>query len=158
MFKPFIICLAGVSLAGCATVTRGTTNQVQIVSEPSGASVRTSMGHQCVTPCTISVSRKDEFVVSYSMPGYEDAQVQVKTGIAGSGAAGFAGNLVLGGVVGMGVDAATGATLEHVPNPVSVTLRPVAPPPVASRKPRRQRKPAFSPASSRAPQSFAPGA
>ena len=153
MFRTFIICLAGVSLAGCATITRGTTSQIQIVSEPSGASARTSLGQQCVTPCTISVSRKDEFAVNYSMPGYEDAQVQVKTGIAGSGAAGFAGNLVLGGVVGMGVDAATGATLEHVPNPVSATLRPIAPPPpVASRKPRRSRKPA----SGAAPQRVAP--
>ena len=29
----------------------------------------------------------------------------------------------------MGVDAASGATLEHWPNPVIATLRPIAPPP-----------------------------
>ena len=33
--------------------------------------------------------------------------------------------MILGGIVGMGVDAATGSTLEHYPNPVFVTLDPL---------------------------------
>jgi hypothetical protein len=41
-----------------------------------------------------------------------------------SGAAGFAGNILAGGLIGMGVDAATGAAQDHKPNPVIVTLRP----------------------------------
>jgi len=36
----------------------------------------------------------------------------------------MAGNLVAGGLVGLATDASTGATLDHVPNPVSATLRP----------------------------------
>jgi hypothetical protein len=118
------VAVVALSLAGCATVTRGTTNQVQFVSEPSGAEVRTSLQQSCTTPCTLSFSRKDEFNVTFSRPGYQSETVFVRTQVAGAGAAGFAGNLVVGGVVGMGVDAATGSTLEHVPNPVSVTLRP----------------------------------
>lgn len=116
---------AAAALAGCATVTRGTTDQIQIQSEPSGANVRTSLSQTCVTPCTLQVGRKDEFTVSFEKPGYAPQEVQVRTQIAGSGAAGFAGNILVGGVVGMGVDAATGATLEHVPNPVRVTLLPI---------------------------------
>jgi hypothetical protein len=50
----------------------------------------------------------------------------MKTKLAGTGAAGFAGNIVAGGVVGMVVDASTGATLEHSPNPITVKLRPLA--------------------------------
>ncbi|MFL6797331.1 MAG: hypothetical protein ACJ8F3_07955 [Xanthobacteraceae bacterium] len=57
-------------------------------------------------------------------PGYIGQQVEVKTRIADSGAAGLAGNIIAGGVVGLGVDAATGAALEHVPNPVIVVLEP----------------------------------
>jgi len=47
-------------------------------------------------------------------------------------------NLLAGGLIGMGVDAATGAATDHKPNPVIVTLEPVAPPPPprAVRKPR----------------------
>ena len=136
MYRPVLISLAGLALAGCATVTRGTSSQIQIVSEPSGATARTSLGHQCVTPCTLQVGRKDEFAVVFTLPGHEDQTVNVRTQLAGAGAAGFAGNVVLGGVVGMGVDAATGATLEHLPNPVSVVLRPIPKPAPARSAPR----------------------
>lgn len=112
---------------GCATVTRGTTEQVQIISDPPGADARTSLGHQCETPCAITVSRKDEFNVSVMKDGFERAQVPVIVEVAGAGGAAFAGNILLGGVIGMGADAATGAAYSHTPNPVSVVLRPEEP-------------------------------
>lgn len=120
-----LLCSSALLLGGCATVTRGTTSQVQIDSDPPGAQVRTSLNHTCTAPCTIQVSRKDEFAVTFSLPGYRDERVDVKTQIAGAGAAGFAGNVIVGGVVGMGVDAVTGSTLEHVPNPVRAVLQPL---------------------------------
>ncbi len=127
MFKSVSACVLALALSGCATITRGTTDQVQIHSTPDGARVTTSMAQSCVTPCTITVSRKDEFTVHFEKDGFQPQNVDVKTQIAGAGAAGFAGNILLGGVVGMGADAATGATLEHVPNPVSVDLAPARP-------------------------------
>src|SRR5262245_18423926 len=112
----------GLIAGACATITRGTTTQVQIHSSPPEAQARTSMGFTCVTPCTLQVSRKDEFTVIIAKPGYHTVEIPVRTQIAGAGAAGFAGNIILGGVVGMAADAATGAALEHFPNPISVTL------------------------------------
>jgi hypothetical protein len=44
--------------------------------------------------------------------------------IPAADAAGFAGNVLAGGLIGMGVDAATGAATDHKPNPVIVTLQP----------------------------------
>jgi hypothetical protein len=112
-------------LGACATVTRGSTDQVTFSSEPSGAEVRTSVGYTCsATPCTFQFDRKSEFIATFSMEGYEDQQIPVQTRVAGNGAAGFAGNILLGGIVGMGVDVATGATLEHFPNPVYASLVP----------------------------------
>lgn len=119
----WILLSAAVVLAGCASITRGHQNQVQIVSSPPGATARTSLGHTCVTPCTLQFSRKDEFSVVFTLAGYETREVPVRTQLASEGAAGFAGNILVGGVVGMAVDAASGATNEHCPNPVSVTLR-----------------------------------
>jgi hypothetical protein len=138
-----LIALA-LSCGGCASVTRGWTEQMQITSNPSDAQARTSLGQTCTTPCTLQVNRKDEFSVTISKPGYHTAEVAVTTRLAGTGAVGFAGNVLLGGVVGMGVDAVSGATLEHYPNPVSATLPPlkkgetpsvirIAPPPPAPR-------------------------
>ena len=66
----------------------------------------------------------------------------MQTRVAGSGAAGFAGNVIIGGVVGMVADAATGATLEHYPNPVGVTLEAVR-----KSKPARSRKQKLPPTS-----------
>jgi hypothetical protein len=123
--------LPALSLGGCATITRGRSDQIQITSEPSGIRATTSMGYSCTTPCSLTVSRKDEFIVKFDAPGYEPQEVPVKTGIAGTGAAGFAGHILLGGVVGMAADAATGATLEHIPNPVHADLQPVAVTPTA---------------------------
>lgn len=82
------------------------------------------MGHVCTTPCTLQFNRKDEFSVLISKPGYHTAEIAVTTRVAGVGAAGFAGNVLVGGVVGMGVDAVSGATLEHYPNPVTAALVP----------------------------------
>lgn len=120
------VCLVTLALAGCATITRGTTSQVTFESQPPQADMRTSTGQTCVTPCTLTVSRKAEFTALFSKPGYHDVQIPVQTKIAGNGAAGFAGNILIGGVVGMAADAASGATLEHVPNPVIANMTPVA--------------------------------
>jgi hypothetical protein len=53
--------------------------------------------------------------------------------VPAAGAAGFAGNVIAGGLIGMGVDAATGAATDHKPTPVIVTLQPKG---VTARKPK----------------------
>jgi predicted small secreted protein len=139
-----VVVASSVLLAACATVTRGTTEQIQFNSEPSGAHVRTSLNHECDTPCTLAVSRKDEFAVVFTKDGYESQTLQVTTAIAGAGAAGFAGNVLIGGVVGMGVDAATGSTLEHKPNPVVAVLRKLGPQPKVAPAPKGKKAKAVS--------------
>lgn len=125
MNKLIIIAIA-LTLGGCSTVTRGTTNKITFESNPGGARVQTTAGNACSeTPCIIEVPRKTTFVAKFSKAGYQDQSVPVNTRLAGAGAAGFAGNVLVGGVIGMGVDAATGATLEHYPNPVRVDLVPI---------------------------------
>ncbi len=136
-----VVVLATVAVGGCATVTRGTTNDIQIQSEPAGAAVTTSLNHQCTAPCTIKVGRKEEFQVTFQLNGYEDQTIPVTTQMAGAGAAGLAGNVLIGGVVGIGVDAFSGATLEHVPNPVIAVMKRLGPPPkVGPDGPRRRQK------------------
>lgn len=127
--KNFAIIVLALSLGGCATVTRGTTGKVTFESEPAGAEVTTTVGKGCPeTPCIVEVSRKSSFVATFYKNGYQEQSIPVNTRIAGEGAAGFAGNILIGGVIGMGVDAASGSTLEHYPNPVKAELVPVRSP------------------------------
>jgi hypothetical protein len=134
-----ILILALTALCGgCATVTRGTTDNVGFDSQPSQAEVRTSNGLGCVTPCSLTVKKNEEFIATFTKPGYKSQQVEVKTQLAGAGVAGVAGNVLVGGIIGIGVDAVTGAANEHYPNPVSVVLEPVQTErPPAARRPRQ---------------------
>lgn len=109
---------------GCATITQGTTDVLEIRTEPSGAQVQTSNGLSCAsTPCALKMPRRSELVVKITKPGCRPAEVNVTHKTSGSGAAGVAGNVLVGGIIGLGVDAATGASQELVPNPVEVTLQ-----------------------------------
>lgn len=116
----------GLGLSGCATVTRGTTEEVRVVVDPSDARVETTIGLSCTgMPCKLQAKRKTEFTVTASKPGYKSESVFVSTGLSAGGAAGVAGNIVLGGVIGVGVDAISGASLSHTPNPVLIALEPL---------------------------------
>lgn len=130
---------------GCASISRGTTENISISSTPPGATAELSgldNPTSCVTPCVVVVKRSADITVTVNKEGYEPQVVPLSKEIAGSGAAGFAGNVLVGGLVGMGVDAATGAAQDHKPNPVIVTLNPVAPaPPPRAAKPRPPKRP-----------------
>jgi PEGA domain len=134
-----------VALSGCASITRGTTENISIASSPSGAEATITgleVPTACVTPCAIIAKRNADIAVTFAKEGYEPQTVQLTTEVPGTGAAGFAGNLLAGGLIGMGVDAATGAATDHKPNPVIVTLQPAAPPPrPVERKPTDRRPP-----------------
>ncbi|KQQ14676.1 translation initiation factor 2 [Methylobacterium sp. Leaf123] len=142
MFKQSLAAaLVAVSLAACGSVTRGTSELIAFTSEPPGAAVATTTNRYCpTTPCSLDVPRSEEFDVTFTKPGFQPQTVPVRTKVAGTGAAGFAGNVLAGGLVGMGVDAYTGAAMDHTPNPVAVTLVPDALP-SAERTRRRRGRP-----------------
>ena len=111
------------TLGACATVTRGTTTQFTVDSSPPSAQVKTSTGFTCeATPCTFKMPRKEKFVVTVSKAGYKTATMQIDSTLAGNGAVGFLGNALIGGVIGAGVDIASGATNDLTPNPAHITL------------------------------------
>ncbi|WP_083918389.1 translation initiation factor 2 [Mesorhizobium metallidurans] len=116
---------AALAVSGCASVVRGTTEKVSVNSEPPDAAIRTSLGHSCpASPCTVEVSRKEGFTAFGEKEGYKPGSIYIGTKMSGNGAAGLAGNILVGGVIGVGVDAVTGATLDHFPNPAVITLVP----------------------------------
>jgi hypothetical protein len=142
MIRLLLVAALAAPCVGCASVTRGTTENISIASTPSGATAEVSgldAPTACVTPCVVVAKRSADITVTVNKEGYEPQIIPLAKEVPGTGAAGFAGNLLLGGLVGMGVDAATGAALDHKPNPVIVTLQPTAasPRPAKPRPPRR---------------------
>jgi len=66
--------------------------------------------------------RKDAFRATVSLDGYVTQEHEIKTGMSGNGAAGLAGNVIFGGIVGGVVDANSGALNDLKPNPLIVIL------------------------------------
>ncbi|MFT3906824.1 MAG: PEGA domain-containing protein [Steroidobacteraceae bacterium] len=117
-------------LSGCATLTRGTSEVLVIETDPAGAGVIVDelIPSDCITPCTMVVSRKRPLTVHIRRDGYEPITANILPTTAGAGAAGMAGNVLLGGIIGAGIDAWSGATQSLVPNPLKVTMVPIKPP------------------------------
>ncbi|HZL01048.1 MAG TPA: translation initiation factor 2 [Caulobacteraceae bacterium] len=118
-----VLAITGSTVA-CATVTRGTKESWTVRTEPPGAAVKTSTGMSCeATPCTFDkLKRNVDFDVALTKAGYKTVQTRVTHAVAGAGATAFVGNVLIGGVIGAGVDASTGATMDLKPNPLIVTL------------------------------------
>ena len=106
-------------------MTRGTVEVLAIRSDPSGATARLSNGMQCTTPCGLLAKRRGDLVVTVEKAGYVSVQATLRSTIDRAGAAGMAGNVVMG-VVAAGVDMASGALYSHHPNPLVVELEPLA--------------------------------
>ncbi len=119
-FWVIIIFLMMVFASGCATITTGRYQRVPIDSNPQEANVSVSSGYRGVTPCSFDLQRNKDHVIKIAKKGYQTAQVTLKKTICGS----TAGNLIIGGVIGLGVDAISGAMFKLVPENVYVDLVP----------------------------------
>lgn len=121
---------ASISLSACATVTKGSNDTVKMTSTPSEASIlfedtaQKLQPARCQTPCEIELNRKRTYKTTVSKEGYEDFVVMMEPKLSTSGGTAFAGNLLVGGLIGAGVDAATGASKDLTPNNLDITLAP----------------------------------
>jgi hypothetical protein len=126
--KSSLIVISLMFFSSCATITRGVHEKLKVVSDPPRADVRLSTGESGVTPATFVKNRRtDSFNVTVSKSGYVSQTVHVESKFSGTGGTAMAGNAIVGGLIGIGVDAASGAYNSLYPNPVSVHLVPTKP-------------------------------
>ncbi|MEZ5928956.1 MAG: hypothetical protein R3C55_10845 [Parvularculaceae bacterium] len=128
----FLLAAPALLLCSCATVVRGTDDTARFESTPSGADVtaesisKDKMGpYNCVTPCELELKRKRTWRVDFALEGYKPASALLKPELSGGGLAAGAGNALIGGLVGVGIDAGTGANLDLRPNPMVAELEPL---------------------------------
>lgn len=147
-----VMVVAGAAMvAACATATRGTENEILFQSDPPGAAVKvvaakTACGDRlcqpseqpsnpgpiagppelpacAATPCTIRISRGAQITAEFTLAGYQPVRASVETQFAPSAAPGLAVS-----AIGTMIDVASGAVLDHCPNPVKVNLAKIGQP------------------------------
>jgi hypothetical protein len=128
----FAVLALVVLLPGCATLFKGTHDDVALDTVPAGANCTVDrngdrLGEVAATPGMVKVSKsRHDLQVACSRKGYQTAQTVVHPRFNGITLL----NILLGGVPGFIVDASTGASNTYPPE-VQLTLaeNPAAPPP-----------------------------
>jgi len=110
---------------GCATITKSSNQMVTVNTRPAGAECTLEREGQTIavinpTPGTISVEKdKDVISVVCRKPDYLDSDGTLDSEFEAM----TFGNIIFGGIIGVGVDAASGAMHEYPPL-VTITLIP----------------------------------
>jgi hypothetical protein len=115
-----LVCASG--LSGCATIIDGTTQPVSVNTTPQDGAKCTltnSQGTWYITsPGSTTVHKtKNDMMVSCAKDGFAGGQVLAKSHFGGA----TAGNVIAGGVIGIGIDAASGANYYYN-SPITVDL------------------------------------
>jgi len=118
--KLVIVSCISLLLNGCASIMTGRYQAIPISSNPPGAKVIIDGNQTLTTPCTVQLLRKQNHVITIEKEGYESESVTLISVVSGA----VAGNIILGGLIGTGIDAASGAAKKLTPESISVNLRP----------------------------------
>ena len=111
---------------GCASIVHQTTQQVPVTSDPPGAAITVACGDvandpKLVTPATVTVHRKPaSCAISLAKEGFKTQEVRLDKQMSGW----YLGNILIGGIIGLIVDAANGAMYDRTPKKVDVKLTP----------------------------------
>lgn len=114
----FLTLLLSTLLVGCATIVTGTSTDVSLQSDPSEAEIEINGQDRGETPTTLSLDSDRAYTVELSLEGYEDETIQLEKSTSGW----VAGNILLGGIPGLIVDAATGGLYVLKPENVNASL------------------------------------
>jgi hypothetical protein len=116
----FVLC--GLS-AGCGTIIHGSSQTLVVSSVPDGATIKLDNGMTFTTPSSIKLERKRDYVLTISKQGYMSQTIPINSVLSGW----LAGNIVFGGIIGGGVDLASGAAYTLTPSKIAFSLQPLAP-------------------------------
>jgi hypothetical protein len=114
----FTICSVGV--CSCALIFQGTTEEINVASEPPGATVTLNDGETKVTPFSMTAPREKDLQFHFSKPGYQSADVVDNSQVEG----GFMFIDVIPLMIPWSIDAAAGAGFAHQQTTVVAHLDP----------------------------------
>jgi hypothetical protein len=70
-----LLAAGSVTACSCGLLFQGTTEEINVASDPPGATVTLSDGETKVTPFSITVPRQKDLQFHFSKPGYQSAEV-----------------------------------------------------------------------------------
>jgi len=118
------IAALGAALSGCASIVEGTTQSIAVTTPPADGAkcvLTSSEGtYYVTTPGNVTVHKtKNDLDVNCRRDGFKDAHATIPSHFNGA----TAGNILAGGVIGIGIDAATGANYNY-PTEYAITMTP----------------------------------
>lgn len=115
----YVALLALLLLPSCGIIMSPATWNVPVDSDPAGATVYYQGAAVGVTPCVVPVKRRSQHL-ELELPGYHRQPVALRTSMNGW----LFGNILLGGVVGILIDIASGGSWVVHDHPIKVPLVP----------------------------------
>ncbi len=109
-----------ISTTSCATIITGTKDKISFTSSPEGAKVFHKGIEKCTTPCTAEIPRSlSKQTVTFEKEGFASKEVKLTKKFNPV----TLPNILLGGVIGVGIDAATGSLTKYSPKEYKVELQ-----------------------------------
>jgi hypothetical protein len=127
--KNIYVLLTITLLSGCATIAGHTTYPVTISSSPNEAKfiVTNKAGHEVqsgITPSTVTLNSGagyfsgEKYSVAYSKNGFNDAKAEIDSSVSGW----YAGNLLIGGLIGLLIVDPLSGAMYKLPENVTTGL------------------------------------
>lgn len=120
-----LVTAIALSSAGCASIVKGTTQPITVNTDPQGARCEIKREGAVIavadpTPQTVQVDKDSaDLMLTCTLAGHKPGQYT----LVSEAEAMAAGNVVFGGVIGLAVDAGTGALNKYAAN-TTVVLQP----------------------------------
>jgi hypothetical protein len=115
-----IFAVSSFSVCSCALIFQGTTEQIDVASDPPGATVTFNDGETKVTPFTVTVPREKDLEFHFSKSGYQSADLDDDALVE----PGYMTADLLPLMLPWAIDAASGAGFAHEQTSVSAHLDP----------------------------------
>jgi hypothetical protein len=116
-----IVLLLGIALSttSCASMFTGTKDSISFTSTPDGAKVIHKGIEKCTTPCTAEIPRSlSKQMVTFEKEGFASKEVKLQKTFNAVTLL----NILFGGAIGVGIDAATGSLTKYSPKAYTVEL------------------------------------
>lgn len=94
----------------------GAHEKFTFASKPSHASVTMDGMYVGKTPAMLNLSRKDDHCINIKLPGYKTQSIYLQKTVSGWAF----GNILFGGLIGIGIDAVDGAMYKLTPSDLNV--------------------------------------